>query len=554
MLHTPVFAIFMAGLGVAASATLPWLRANSSYDDWMPPSSPNKTLASETLTNLFNRAVLHSSAGKGKVLATEAAMDATYRALPRNPHGLLSRSAVAYLVQKYTMQTHHYSIRGLGSDPMLAEGNASNDMGDILQASAPEVLGALLESRQGGHGLTLRDAAALTVMLHQLVTDHAVRVMDKAFESLALLGMLPEDEEVSIDTLVKLVWAWQWLQRHDWKTQWDLFIGHMHEPIDQMYMYGTYGKLAVNLARIKFYQERDHRNPFKSETLSVASVVQLAQQATERMGEWQDNGCKIMKKKLIGLDPEGDGRVPHAVLYSQIMETDETGDQIFRDTEFADDKDYLRSIGALDESIPKHPQVLISNYILGPANCEVSTALHTFCCLNECDAVLSQIERAVKGSSAKPDILAPLLRNLTTPSMDEPQPFSEVLWEKLSAIAAHNHGSVPLHGRLFAQWLHFAFPYECPYPHITQRDEAGNVLMTSFFQGIAGSMVGWTDDEMLPLGDVEPWWTLLRDRKLLSGLFMVFALGAMFNQVRMMAKAHMRNLQKDIGIDLEKAM
>jgi len=25
---------------------------------------------------------------------------------------------------------------------------------------------------------------------------------------------------------------------------------------------------------------------------------------------------------------------------------------------------------------------------------------------------------------------------------------------------------VPLHGRLFAQWLHHAYPRECPYPHV----------------------------------------------------------------------------------------
>jgi len=24
---------------------------------------------------------------------------------------------------------------------------------------------------------------------------------------------------------------------------------------------------------------------------------------------------------------------------------------------------------------------------------------------------------------------------------------------------------VPLHGRLFAQWLHYVFPHECPFPH-----------------------------------------------------------------------------------------
>merc|ERR1719458_167739 len=248
----------------------------------------------------------------------------------------------------------------------------------------------------------------------------------------------------------------------------------------------------------------------------------------------------------MNLDPEKDGRVPLNTVLNQEEIDDEHGEQVFR---LSESQDYLRSVGGLDESDPRDPQVLISNYVLGPANCYRSTAFHTFCCLNECDAVLTEVERVVGGPSAKPDDLLPLLSNLTTASMDEPQPFSESLVEKLSSVAAHNGGEVPLHGRLFAQWLHFAFPHECPYPHVTQKDEAGNALMTSYFQGAAGDSVGWTDDEMLPLGEVDPW-TFIGFRHVLGAVFMVLALGAMSLQVSRMAKARMRNFRKDFaGVD-----
>merc|ERR1719375_1530747 len=39
--------------------------------------------------------------------------------------------------------------------------------------------------------------------------------------------------------------------------------------------------------------------------------------------------------------------------------------------------------------------------------------------------------------------------------------------DRLEEIASHHGGSVPLHGRLFSQWLHHAFPRECPYPHVS---------------------------------------------------------------------------------------
>merc|ERR1719160_306124 len=48
--------------------------------------------------------------------------------------------------------------------------------------------------------------------------------------------------------------------------------------------------------------------------------------------------------------------------------------------------------------------------------------------------------------------------------------ISAQLRGKLNEVAQVHDGNVPLHGRLVAQWLHFTFPNECPYPH-----EAGTI-------------------------------------------------------------------------------
>jgi len=305
------------------------------------------------------------------------------------------------------------------------------------------------------------------------------------------------------------------------------------------------------LMEAKFYRERHSRNPFKAKTLSIADIVQLVHEATQAMGMWQDHDCKAIKRYLIKFDPDKDGRVPLDIVHSQPQINDTHGEQIFR---FSESQDYLRNIGGLDESDPSHPQVLISNYVLGPANCYRSLALHTFCCLNECDAVLSEVERSIGGPSAQPDVILPLLENLTTSSMDEPQSLSTGLVAKLSGIAAVNGGMVPLHGRLFAQWLHFAFPHECPYPHITQKDGAGNSLSTSYFQGAAEATAQWTDDEMLPLIE-EDKRVIFGFRGVLSAGFMLLAVGAMCSQLRMLANAPAHHFQKDVmGVDLEKCM
>merc|ERR1719387_1072567 len=53
------------------------------------------------------------------------------------------------------------------------------------------------------------------------------------------------------------------------------------------------------------------------------------------------------------------------------------------------------------------------------------------------------------------------------------------LRSKLEEIAAKGNGRVPLHGRLFSQWLHYAFPYECPYPLLRAEVAKAKALVAS---------------------------------------------------------------------------
>merc|ERR1719251_504496 len=48
---------------------------------------------------------------------------------------------------------------------------------------------------------------------------------------------------------------------------------------------------------------------------------------------------------------------------------------------------------------------------------------------------------------------------------DEPAHLDAAMRAQLQRLAQMHGGQVPLHGRLFAQWLHYAFPRDCPFPH-----------------------------------------------------------------------------------------
>ena len=54
----------------------------------------------------------------------------------------------------------------------------------------------------------------------------------------------------------------------------------------------------------------------------------------------------------------------------------------------------------------------------------------------------------------------------------------------MEMIADKHHGEVPLHGRLFSQWLHYVFPQECPYPQLT--NEAGLHLVSKEYKNATG--------------------------------------------------------------------
>merc|ERR1719350_1614539 len=132
---------------------------------------------------------------------------------------------------------------------------------------------------------------------------------------------------------------------------------------------------------------------------------------------------------------------------------------------FVEHIDYLRNLGALDESDPKHPSVIIANYLASSANCLVSTSFHSVCCFDECEGLMGHLERSISAPTASPKRIAELVAGLQSESVDAPRDLSASLMSRLGEIADHHDGLVPLHGRLFAQWMHHAYPLECPYPH-----------------------------------------------------------------------------------------
>lgn len=204
---------------------------------------------------------------------------------------------------------------------------------------------------------------------------------------------------------------------------------------------------------------RHVRNPFRDSHLySFQDAQAIIEDLTRGYGKWQNTECQQMKRELMDLDPHGMGRAPLGRFYSQ----PENAEYHFTETQ-----DYLKKVGALEETMGD-TYVRIANYMTGPSNCIASSSYYSVCCLNECEVLMNELESKILAPSASPERILPLASNLSSATVDAPRRLPAVMHEKLHAIAERHGGEVALHGRLFAQWMHYAFPNECPFPHIIE--------------------------------------------------------------------------------------
>merc|ERR1719277_228288 len=214
---------------------------------------------------------------------------------------------------------------------------------------------------------------------------------------------------------------------------------------------------AADLKLASDFSMRDRLSPFLRQRRSFEKHVSFLQEFGHRLGTFQNLECHQLKNRLVAIEDEGTGRVPLSRFYRGGLDGDWT---------FTESVEYLRHIGALDETSPDRMSVVIPNYIQSQSNCLAGSSFYSVCCFDECEGLLGQVEEAVQGPAASPLRIAAAVSNLGSDTVHAPRNLSKALLDRLGDIAQLHGGHVPLHGRLFAQWLHHAYPRECPFPHV----------------------------------------------------------------------------------------
>merc|ERR1719210_133083 len=187
--------------------------------------------------------------------------------------------------------------------------------------------------------------------------------------------------------------------------------------------------------------------------------MKVIEEIGERYGRWQDRECRELKHDLMKLESQGTGRVLLKDFYGAAAQGA---------WQFSESVNYLRQLGALDESDPDRLKVIIANYVNAPSNCIASSSFYSVCCIDECEALFGQLERALAAPEATPERIIEVVSTLPSATVEAPRELPATLHGYLEDIARyHGNQMVPLHARLFAQFMHHAYPRECNFPHIT---------------------------------------------------------------------------------------
>jgi len=194
------------------------------------------------------------------------------------------------------------------------------------------------------------------------------------------------------------------------------------------------------------------------EQFHFKTISSLLASAGDSFFHLENQQCQITKSTLLSMEErKGNGRIRLGDFYRPVMEGE--------DHEFSESVDFLRQLGALDESVPGVERVIIPNYLLAPSNCVADSGYYAVCCKDECEGLMDHLEAKIQAPIVSPSEILKLVAEM--PSASPNRTLTNALKHLLQEVADLHGGEVPLHGRLFAQWMHFAYPRECPFPHLS---------------------------------------------------------------------------------------
>jgi len=428
----------------------------------------------------------HRAATEKRVARLEEAMRPIFTALPKDKAGRLSASGVRYMLHRLFVQRHGWFVRGLD---LAGQSYNSTSPTSMIGTHVGEDAQQVFDNQLDKSGFDLHHAAVLAATLENFVHVECIQRLEVAYK---LTGISPDDEQVSEADIMRAMDTYMLMyvldKNHSSVSR--RWINGAFQVIEQIYP--TWNRTVEFLQEVRStvltgdsVDEDGAIVPAASSRTSWSSTLRVLETVGERYGRWQAQECFELKDALVKMEEKGTGRVPLDRFYASALNN--------VSWQFQESVTYLRSFGALDEMDPARPSVIIPNYLNGPNNCVASSKFYSSCCIDECDALISHIEEQLASPEAQPYRILEIAEALPSATVATPRQLPPFLKQRLTEIAELHGGRVPLHGRLFAQWMHHAYPRECSYPHLSGTT---NPVKPQNYQKETGESVQANQEEM----------------------------------------------------------
>jgi len=406
-----------------------------------PEPQVNIQMVESSLLTVLSSAVKGN--GDSKISGLEAALRPMYKALPLEEDGSISHPVVRYVLHRFFTKKHGWFIRGLEPNSATQPSSGTENLAEWV----PSYLQKFLEEIQGGNGITLRELAVLAATLEDLIHKEAVGRLQMTFKALELPEVALLDHERLAQALEVYMMIFMLGGNFTIVGQENVLAAHK-VFVDQVKDWGNVQNFMHSI-QIELFPDSDDRS------LNFSAATKVVEEGGRRFGAYNDHECRTLKARLLEIESTKAGRVRLSEFYRASLEG------VF---EFNEKQDYLRMLGVLDESNMSDPHVIVPNYVVSRPNCLDASKLYVVCCLNECEDLLGQLESRSQLPTAKSDQILEQVASMSSKTVEAPRKLSDSLVQRLHQLAQANGGLVPLHGRLFAQWMHHAYPRECPYP------------------------------------------------------------------------------------------
>jgi len=373
----------------------------------------------------------------GRLASIEDEIRPIFNALPKGENGHLGHQAVRYAVHRLFAKRRGWFINGL--EPSHNAPNPS-----IAHSKwAPAFLHGLLEERVSERGVDLHGLAAFVAALEDLVRMEADARLEEVYSA---LGLPTEgDVPLAVTKGAVIIYLMAYLQGGNFAMFYNATNQQVHE------MVRVFGSSYASWTELQDWLESrwEHHGGSGNETSNFNSVKLIVEKVGEDFSSFNNYECESLKSKLVSMEEKKAGRVQLKDFYTTGL--------LSSKWKFTEKVEYLRALGALDETDRERPFVIIPNYLQTRTHCLEVSNIYAICCPNMCEDVMGKLELGIAGPSAPPAQIVELI----SPS----QNISQHLLQRLNDMASGPNQHVQLHSRLFAQWIHHVFPRECPYPH-----------------------------------------------------------------------------------------